>query len=259
MLKWLGRIVLSLVALVVALVVFVVVSLRADLPDADARFRPTVRTTPAEDGAYLVFGGTRNAGLEVVKLLRQRGDQVTAFVRPTSDRTQLDRLGVTYAEGDAVNLEDVKAAFATGTYRAAINTIGCFSCEPPPDFLAARNIAAAAQAAGVKRVVLITTIGVAESRAAAPALSNFFLRGIIPLKAQAEEHLRATDLQYTIIRPGGLGKGPATGQGFLSEDVSTMGFIDRAELAYLIVGAVDDDRAIRKTYSAVDAGKQSPW
>ena len=253
MVKWLVRILLS----IVAAVAFVVVSLRADL--SDARFEPELRTAADPNAAYLVFGGTRNAGLEVVRLLRNRGDQVTAFVRPTSDRTELDKLGVNYAEGDAVNLDDVRAAFATGEYEAAINTIGCFSCEPPPDFLAARNVAEAAVEAGVKRVILVTTIGVGESREAAPALSRFFLRGIIPLKAQAEEHLRATALDYTIIRPGGLGKGPATGQGFLSEDATTMGFIDRTELARLIVGAVDDDRTIGKTYSAVDAGKNSPW
>ena len=259
MLKWLGRIIVALIAVVVALVAFVVFSLRADLPPEAARFAPTLRTAPSEAKAYLVFGGTRNTGLEVVKLLAERGDQVTAFVRPSSNRAELEALGVSFAEGDAARLDDVKAAFASGTYSAAINTIGCFNCEPPPDFLAARNIAQAAEQTGVKRVVLITTIGVGDSHDAAPALSNFFLRSIIPLKARAEEQLRSTDLDYTIIRPGGLGKNPATGTGFLSEDRSTMGFIDRAELARLIVGAVDDDRTIRKTYAAVDAGKPSPW
>ncbi len=259
MLRWLLRIVLALVAVVVALVLFVVLSLRADLPPTQDRLEPALRTTADPAAAYLVFGGTRNAGLEVVKLLRARGDAVTAFVRPTSDRSALDTLGVSYAEGDAINLADVRAAFATGNYRAAINTIGCFRCEPPPDFLAARNIADAAQEAGVSRVILITTIGVGESSDAAPWLSNFFLRGIIPLKTQAEEHLRASGLDYTIIRPGGLGRGAATQQGFLSEDTGTMGFIDRAELARLIVGAADDERTIRKTYAAVDAGKKSPW
>ena len=259
MLKWLGRIVIGMVAVVVALVAFVVISLRADLPPEANRFQPSLRTTSSPENAYLVFGGTRNTGLEVIKLLRQRDDQVTAFVRPSSNRSDLEALGVQFAQGDAVNLDDVKAAFASGDFTAAINTIGCFNCQPPPDFLASRNIAEAAEAAGVKRVVLITTIGVGDSRDAAPALSNFFLRSIIPLKAQAEEHLRATNLDYTIIRPGGLGKNPATGTGFLSEDTSTMGFVDRAELARLIVGAVDDDRAIRKTFAAADANKPTPW
>jgi nucleoside-diphosphate-sugar epimerase len=259
MLKWLGRVFVGLVGIVLALVAFVVISLRADLPPEAARFQPVLRTTASPGNEYLVFGGTRNTGLEVVKLLRQRGDQVTAFVRPSSNRSELEALGVSFAEGDAVNLDDVKTAFAGGNFTAAINTIGCFNCDPPPDYLASKSIAQAAQEAGVKRVVLITTIGVGDSRDAAPWLSNYFLRSIIPLKAQAEDDLRASDLDYTIIRPGGLGKNPATGTGFLSEDRGTMGFVDRAELARLIVGAVDDDRAIRKTFAAVDASKPTPW
>ena len=60
----------------------------------------------------------------------------------------------------------------------------------------------------------------------------------------------ASGLEFTIIRPGGLRHGPATGQGYLSENPETFGYIDRAELAQLMVASLDDDRTIGKTFSA---------
>ena len=52
--------------------------------------------------AYLVFGASQRTGLEVAKILAARGDRVTAFVRPTSDRSGLEPLGVDLAVGDPI-------------------------------------------------------------------------------------------------------------------------------------------------------------
>ena len=78
----------------------------------------------------------------------------------------------------------------------------------------------------------------------APLPSRLALSKIIPLKTQAEEHLKESGLNYTIIRPGGLPYGEDTGRGLLSEDPETMGFINRGDLARLIVGVIDDPRTI---------------
>ncbi|MDP6694878.1 MAG: NAD(P)H-binding protein, partial [Gammaproteobacteria bacterium] len=88
---------------------------------------------------------------------------------------------------------------------------------------------------------------------AAPLPSRIVLSKILPLKTQAEDHLKASGLDYTIIRPGGLPYTTnSTGRGLLSEDRNTMGFILRADLARLIVGVLHDDRTIGKTFAAVD-------
>jgi len=161
--------------------------------------------SPPEGGHHvLLFGGTRNTGLEVAKLLVARGDRVTAFVRPSSDRSGLEPLGVEFAVGDALDSDSVRAAFGVGEYTAAITTVSCFRCDPPPDYLGNANIFDAAAEAGVARMLLVTTIGAGDSYEAAPWPARIFLRDMLPLKTQAEEHLVASGLDYTIIRPGAL-------------------------------------------------------
>lgn len=219
---------------------------------------PAPRDAAADDG-YLIFGATRNTGLDVAEILAKRGDKVTAVVRPGSDSSALKALGVTIVSGDALDMESVKAALAGKKYRAVLTTIACFSCNPKPDYLGNKNIFDAAKAADTKRVVLMTTIGAGDSFDAAPMTARRFLKDMLPLKTQAEDHLKSIGLDYTIIRPGGLTFGPATGQGLLSEDRAAFGVIGRPELARLVVGVLDDDRTIGKTMAAFDGSLLFPF
>lgn len=215
----------------------------------------------APEGGHhvLLFGGTRNTGLEVAKILAERGDAVTAFVRPTSDRSGLAPLGVAFAVGDALDMDSVQAAFGGGHYTSVITTVGCFSCDPRPDFLGNRNIFDAAEEAGVQRMLLVTSIGAGDSHKAAPWLARVFLREILPLKTQAEDHLTASGLDYTIIRPGALRSRPATGNGYLSESRKAEGIINRSDLGRLIVEALDDNATAGKVLAAVDSEMSYPW
>ena len=215
---------------------------------------------PPEGGHHvLLFGGTRNTGLEVARLLAERGDRVTAFVRPSSDRSGLEPLGVDFAVGDALDPETVRAAFDGGNYTSVITTVGCFSCDPRPDFLGNRNIFDAASEAGVQRMLLVTSIGAGDSKKAAPWLARVFLREILPLKTQAEDHLMASGLDYTIIRPGALRSNEPTGNGYLSASRDTEGIINRSDLAALIVEALDDNATVGKVLAAVDSEMSYPW
>lgn len=209
--------------------------------------------------SILVFGATRNTGLMVARLLKARGDGVTAFVRPTSDVAALIDSDIDRVVGDAMDLESVRAAFAGRDIAAVVTTIGCISCEPPSDYQGNANVIRAAREAGVRRLVLVTTIGAGDSADAMPALSARFLSRTLPLKTRAEEDLRASGLDYTIVRPGGLRSGQRTGNGVLSEDRAAFGFIFRADLAELLVSVLDDPGTIGKTFAAVDANRRFPW
>jgi len=205
----------------------------------------------AAAGGVLVFGGTRNTGFEVVKILRGQDVPVTVFVRPTSDRTLLEPLGVNFVVGDAMEADSVKAAFEGQSFDAVLTTLGCNLCDVPPDYEGNRNVFDGASASGVSRVIMVSSIGAGNSRDAMPWIARFILRESLKLKTQAEDYLQGTELDYTIVRPGNLKDGEPTGTASLSEDASVGGVIRRSDLAGLIVGVMEDEAAIGKVYSAV--------
>jgi uncharacterized protein YbjT (DUF2867 family) len=253
--KLLLKILGGIVVLLVAVVIWAVVSLRPNIPDAIFDLQP-----PTSVGGLnvMVFGASGSLGVELTKVLTARGDKVTAFVRPTSDRSQLEPLGIEFAVGDAMDAESVLVGLQQSDFDAVITAIGGFG-DPPPDYIGNANVFDAAKAVGISRVILISSIGAGDSYESAPLISRLALSKLLPLKTQAEEHLRASGLDYTIIRPGGLPPGTGTGGGILSEDVTTMGFINRQDLAPLVIGALDDDRTIGKTLAAMDPARSAPW
>jgi len=200
----------------------------------------------------LVFGASQRTGLEVTRLLRARGDAVRAFVRPTTDRTGLEPLGVDYAVGDVLDSESVAAAFAQGPVSAAICTFGGARGEPRPDLDGMVNVIEAAKACDVTRVILITGIGAGDSRGAISDNVWKFLGPVLSLKGEAEASLTASGLKWTILRPGGMGSEPATGTAVKTEDHSVMGMIQRADLAALVIDCLDDDNTIGKIYHTID-------
>lgn len=213
---------------------------------------------PPREGV-IVFGGNRDTGLEVVKQLVARGEKVTVMVRPSSDRTELEKLGVTMVEGDAMKPEEAAKAAATAYYKAAISTLGGKAPKDGPavDFEGNRNVIDGAKAAGIPRFLLVTTIGTGTSRAAAPLPARFFLRKILPLKEQAENYLIASGLKYTIIRPGGLLKRPAEGKAVLTQDPEKFGWIIRADLGKLVADALYDESNANKILTAYDPTRDS--
>ena len=199
----------------------------------------------------LVFGGTRGTGLEIIKILAGRGEDVTAFVRESSDLSQLELIGVTLFVGDALDADSVKAAFESGDYRATISSLGG-GRDSQVDDVGTINVAEGAKATGVDRILMVSSIGAGESRSAIPFFVRWILGPALERKTTAENHLAASGLNYTIIRPGGLGDGPATGTGVLDDDQQSFewGQIPRAEVARLLVQAFDDPGSANTIYHA---------
>lgn len=206
----------------------------------------------ADDGVF-IFGGTRGVGLEAVKQLVEAGRSVTVLVRPSSDLTALSKTGAKTVVGDALNRDSIDAALATGAFDAAISTLSG-SPESGYDADSVGNINAidASADAGVERFVLISSIGVGDSADALPQRALDALKTVLEAKGEAEDHLRASGLDYTIIRPAGLTNKPASGEGYLTEDTSAGGIISRAEVARLAIDALSDADTLGKTLSAVE-------
>jgi uncharacterized protein YbjT (DUF2867 family) len=256
LLKILGGLAGAIAVLILGLVIFVMATLKPNLPESEYAL-----ATPTGTGGkhVLVFGATGKLGTEIVQDLVAQGDRVTAFVRPSSSRALLEPLGVDFAVGDVFEPETIRAAFASAEFDASIATIAGMGV-PNLDYEGNVNAANGAVEAGVKRFILISSIGAGDSYEAAPLLSRIALSNVLPQKTDAENHLKESGLDYTILRPGGLPPGIIpTGGGIVSEDRNTMGFIKRPDLARIVVQVLYDDSTIGKTLAVVDPEIERPW
>jgi uncharacterized protein YbjT (DUF2867 family) len=207
----------------------------------------------------LVFGASQRTGLEVAKILTARDEQVTAFVRPSSERGNLEKLAVNFTVGDVLDAETVEAAFASGNFRAVINTIGGQRGQPRPDLEGTINIVDAAKRHGIKRMLMVTMVGAGDSADVLSENARKFLGPVAEIKTQAEDYLMKSGLDATILRPGGMRSEPATGSAIKTEDHTVMGMIHRADLAALVVESLDDGETIGKIFHAFDPEiKESP-
>ena len=199
----------------------------------------------------LIFGATRNIGLEIAKILVERGQPVTAFVRPVSNLDNLEPLNVTYFTSDALNADDVLAAVKSKNYSAVISTLGGGHGEMPPDLIGTVNIVDAMERVGIKRLLVVTVIGPGKSIVMVPEPQRRSLGRIIALKEEAEYYIMASELDYTIIRPGQLTSNSRSGIIKLSLEPGPTGPITRADLADMVVASLDDPSTIGKVYHAI--------
>ncbi len=200
----------------------------------------------------LVAGASRGVGREIARRL-QPNFTVTALLRSPTAVTELEALGIQTVIGDAMNPEQLDAAFQDRSIDAVISTIGGLPAEAKrADFEGNRNLIDAAVKAGVKKFVLVTSIGSGESVVALPPGALEVLGAVLKEKEKAEQHLIQSGLIYTIVRPGGLKSEPPTGTASLTEDPKVAGSINRADVADLVCRCLVSDRANQKILSALD-------
>jgi nucleoside-diphosphate-sugar epimerase len=211
----------------------------------------TMQTAMAD--SVLIFGASRNTGLEAAKILVARGDAVSAFVRESSNVDALNALDVHLITGDALDAGSVVDAFADRSFDAVVTTLSGSIRDTTVDSQGNINVFAAAENAGVRRMIFVTAIGAGGTESVLQEGARNFLKPVIDAKTVAENDLRARDLDWSILRPGQLPDGPATGNGLLSEDQTLMGKITQGELAALIVKALDDDATTGKVYHTIDS------
>lgn len=204
-----------------------------------------------------VAGASRGVGFEVVKGLVQQGYKVVGLLRTDDTRSQLESLGAAVRVGNALDFEAMTAAvqcFGSESF-SLVTTIGGKGAErdePRSDYLGNRHLVDAVKDLSCQRFILVSSIGVGESAVALPEPVLETLRSALLAKAKAEEHLIASGLPFTIVRPGGLLSEPATGTGMVTEAVQTAGSITRADVADLVIQCLQSEKAKNKVLSAVD-------
>ena len=206
-----------------------------------------------------MFGANGKLGSEMVKALLDRNIDVTAFVRPSSDRSLLNGLPIKYVEGDVRNKADIDKAFASGKFTLAVNAIARRSRQEFGLYESSQNsMTAAAKATGVKQMIFFSSVGVGSSRFlySDKAYANF--KATMTEREAAENTLIASGVPYTIVRTGGVLDGNiATGKAYLSEK-PILGATTRVDLAQITVACVGADFCKNKIFHAGDDTQKVP-
>lgn len=203
-------------------------------------------------------GASRGVGREIAKQLVIAKYQVTALLRSSQFAEDLAAMGISVVQGDALEAELMVKLMGQNPPDAVISTIGSLPSDSGTrvDFFGNKHLIDAAAKAKVNSFILISSIGSGNSAPALPPNVMETLGPVLIEKAKAEDHLAASGMTYTVIRPGGLVSEPATGQAVLTEDPMIAGSIPRAGVAQLAVRCLESDRAKNKIFSAIDLSMQ---
>lgn len=241
-------------ALMVTVAVAVMSTAWAD--QADARMEP-VAEDPADAELVLVAGATGRTGTEVVTELLANGYRVRAFVRDVDKAHEKLGDGIDYARGDVREVETIETALAG--VDALISAIGAGRGDPSngPEFVdygGVRNLAEASMAAGLRQVVLVSSMGVTQE----DHILNKMFNNVLSWKFKGEEALRASGVPYTIVRPGGLTNAPGGEyEVVFQQGDKEASSIPRADVARVCVAALGSTDALQKTFE-VNSGENPP-
>lgn len=140
-----------------------------------------------------VAGGTGHLGVELIPLLTARGERIRVLTRDPDGARQ--RLGdvAEFTLGDAQNPRCLPAALKGADAMVSAMT-GFGPNRPGPravDYEGNLNLIRAAEAAGVRRFVLVSMHGAAAGHP----------MELVRMKHRAEEALEASQLDWVIVRP----------------------------------------------------------
>ena len=197
-----------------------------------------------------VFGATGGTGREVVHLALEKGHQITAFVRdPLRLPIQDQKLKLVTGDvfdpatvAEAIRGQDaVVCALGGGRdlKKTSVRTSGT------------EHIIQAMEEGGVKRLVVVTAMGIGASWEALSAVNKIFFATVLSSARRDHEGqeaaVKASGLDWTIIRPSRLTDGARTGAYDFGENIRAQSStIARADVADLILKALEDDQLIGK-------------
>jgi uncharacterized protein YbjT (DUF2867 family) len=186
----------------------------------------------------LVLGATGPTGQIVVDQALAAGHSVRALVR-TPGKLTTTHPELEVVTGQATDPADVAKAMAG--VDAVISTLGAMKGTVITD--ATKAIIAGSAQTGVRRVVMLSSFAVARDRlgGAAKAMTGLAMGAVIKDKSAAEDLLRDSDLDWTVVHAVRLSNGPATGSAKVLPDTVRLhvsSSISRADVATLLIDAV---------------------
>ncbi|MCC2319591.1 NAD(P)H-binding protein [Cellulomonas xiejunii] len=200
----------------------------------------------------VVVGGHGKVARLLAPLLVARGDEVVPLVRRPEHADELAALGTqpVLLDIEESDEQDFATAFAGAdavVFAAGAGPDGNAGRKRSVDLEGSLKSQEGARLAGVRRFVQVSAIGVdAPITDDMPAVWAAY----VVAKRDADEALRGTDLDWTILRPGGLTDDEGTGRVTLGEHVER-GQVPRADVAAVVAAVLLEDATIGRQWELV--------
>lgn len=200
----------------------------------------------------VVFGASRGVGRKVVEQALEQGHHVTAFVR-TPSAFSVQHPNLTVFQGDSTDAAAVEGAIAGQD--AVVSALG--PTRPPVPHMmetSAKNIVAGMKKHAVRRLIPTTGAGVRQPEDQPKPIDyfigfllNLLAKEVVLDSAKNVETIKASDLDWTIVRFPRLMDGAHTGKyrvGYVDKQSSTQ--FARADGADFILKELTERNWVRK-------------
>ncbi|WP_270365504.1 SDR family oxidoreductase [Microbacterium algeriense] len=194
----------------------------------------------------LVFGGHGRIALLLAPLLTARGDEVTGVIRNPEHTADVEATGARALVADVEGLDVDELAELIRGHDAVVWSAGAGGGSPERTYAVDRDAAQrsmdASERAGVRRYVMVSWLGSTADHGV-PEDDSFF--PYADAKWAADEHLRGSGLEGTILAPGTLTFDEPTGR--IRIDPGGSGAVSRADVAAVIAASLQEPCTIGRT------------
>jgi uncharacterized protein YbjT (DUF2867 family) len=199
----------------------------------------------------MIAGGHGQIAMHLIAQLAEHGHQPVGLIRNADHATDIGAIGgssvvVDLEQATSAGLADVIAGADAVVFAAGAGPGSGAARKLTVDLGAAVKLIEAAGLAGVRRYVMVSAINADAHDPGSEDVYQVYLRA----KSEADHALRASDLDWTIVRPGRLTNGDATGRIRIAESVPR-GDIPRVDVASVIRECLQEPATIGTQFELV--------
>lgn len=194
----------------------------------------------------IIAGGHGKIGLRLGRLLGEREEHPVGLIRHPDQEADLIAVGAHPAifdleSGTATELAEILTGADAVVFAAGAGPGSNAARKDTVDRGGAVLLAEAAELAGVRRYLMVSALGADDGRK--PDHDEVF-GAYIEAKKAADDDIRARDLDWTILRPGGLTMASGTGKVHLAAHTAR-GQVPREDVAAVLLALLDEPRTTR--------------
>jgi uncharacterized protein YbjT (DUF2867 family) len=196
----------------------------------------------------VIAGGHGQIALRLARLLASRGETVRSLVRNPGHREDVAATGAEPVLADLEALEDL-SEFVAGA-DAVVFAAGAGPGSGPErkrsvDLGGAVKLVDAATSTGARRYLIVSSMGADD-----PSSGSDAMRPYLEAKAEADAAVAASDLDWTIVRPGRLTDDPGSGMVSAGPRLE-FGPVPRDDVAAVLAACLDEPRTVRAAFDLV--------